>query len=425
VPPHVSPGYARYVVGVLFLVYAFNLIDRHIPSILLQDIKEELGASDTQMGILTGPAFAVVYALLGLPIARWADRGTRRTIIALAVAFWSVMTALAGLARSFPQLALSRLGVGVGEAGASPPAHSLISDYFPPEQRGRAFAFYAMGSNVGLMVAGIAGGWINQLYGWRAAFVAVGIPGLLLALLVRTTVREPLRGQSEVHAANASAAGLRETVGFLIRQRSYVYMNLATIFHTSKSYGFSIWAPAFLMRVHGLSSAEVGTWWGLSALAGIAGSFVGGTWADRWGRSDRRSYMWVPAIGAFAGVPIALFFLLTPVPQLALLCFVPHYFINALYPPPFFTAMQGVSRLRMRSLSVAIHLMLVNLVGLALWPLVVGMLNDSLHAKFGRGAIRYSLLLIALLGLVGGVFYLIAARSLREDMRRVSTDPAS
>src|SRR5262249_3890584 len=147
-------------------------------------------------------------------------------------------------------------------------------------------------------------------------------------LLVRSTVREPVRGHSEAHATDASAADLRETVGFLVQQRSYVYMNLATIFHTSKSYGFSIWAPAFLMRVHGLSSAEVGTWWGLSALAGIAGSYVGGTWADRWGRSDRRSYMWVPAIGALAGVPVALLFLLTPVPQVALLCFVPHYFIN-------------------------------------------------------------------------------------------------
>jgi predicted MFS family arabinose efflux permease len=424
VPPAASAAHARYVVAVLFLVYAFNLVDRYLPSILLQDIKAELGASDTQMGFLTGPAFALIYALLGLPIARWADRGTRRTIIAGAVAFWSTMTALSGLARSFPQLALARVGVGVGEAGASPAAHSLISDYFPTERRGRAFAFYAMGSYVGTMVAGFGGGWINELYGWRAAFIALGLPGLLLALLVRLTVREPERGQSEARDAHEDTASVRETVAFLVGQRSYIHMNLATIFHTSKSYGFAFWAPAFLMRVHGLGSAEVGTWWGLSAIAGLAGSYVGGTWADRWNRSDARAYMWVPAIGALAGVPIALLFLLTPVPQVALLCFVPHFFINSLYPPPFFAALQGVSRVRMRSLSVAIHLLLVNLIGLGIWPLVVGMLNDGLRARFGVAAIRYSLLLIALLGLVGFAFYLIAARSLRADLRRVSAEPA-
>jgi predicted MFS family arabinose efflux permease len=422
VPPAPSAAHARYVLAVLFLVYAFNLIDRYLPSILLQDIKAELGASDTQMGFLTGPAFAVIYALLGIPIARWADRGSRRTIIATAVAFWSAMTALSGLARSFPQLALARVGVGVGEAGASPPAHSLISDYFPPERRARAFAFYAMGTYVGTMIAGFGGGWINQLYGWRAAFLAMGLPGLLLALLVRLTVREPARGQSEARRADEGSASLRETLAFLAGQRSYLHMNLATIFHTSKSYGFSFWAPAFLMRVHGLGSAEVGTWWGLSAIAGIAGSYVGGAWADRWSRSDARAYMWVPAIGALAGVPIALLFLLTPSPQLALLCFVPHFLINSIYPPPFFAALQGVSRLRMRSFSVAIHLLAVNLIGLGVWPLVVGMLNDGLHARFGLTAIRYSLLLMTMLGLVGCVFYLIAARSLRADLRRVSAE---
>ncbi len=199
-----SRGYANYVLAVLFTVYVFNLLDRNILAILLDPIKAELGASDTQMGFLTGFAFAVFYTFAGVPIARLADRGVRRSIIAAGLSVWSLMTALCGVVQSFPQLALARIGVGVGEAAGTPPAHSLISDYFPLERRATAISIYNSGISVGVMLGLLAGGWINQFFGWRAAFFVVGGPGLLFALVVRFTIKEPPRGMSETVPVDAS-----------------------------------------------------------------------------------------------------------------------------------------------------------------------------------------------------------------------------
>ena len=185
-----SQRYARYVLFVLFVVYIFNFIDRQILSILIDPIKEDLGVSDTAMGFLTGLAFAVFYTVAGIPIARLADRGVRRTIIAVGLAVWSLMTALSGAAQSFVQLALARVGVGVGEAACSPPAHSLISDYFPPEKRATAISFYNSGISIGVMFGYLAGGWIVQFFNWRVAFLVVGLPGILMAVVIRLTIRE-------------------------------------------------------------------------------------------------------------------------------------------------------------------------------------------------------------------------------------------
>ena len=185
-----SQAQARWTLGVLFVVYAVNFVDRNILAVLLQPIKEELGVSDTAMGFLTGFAFAVFYTFAGIPIARIADRGSRRTVMAVGIAFWSVMTAASGLARSFTQLAIARIGVGIGEASATPAAHSLISDYFPPERRTRAIAIYNMGASAGVLFGLLLGGWLQQAFGWRVAFAVVGLPGLAIALLVRLTVAE-------------------------------------------------------------------------------------------------------------------------------------------------------------------------------------------------------------------------------------------
>ena len=208
-PPQLTPGvggpYAYYVLAVLFVVYIFNFIDRQILAILLEPIKQDLQVSDTALGFLTGFAFAVFYTFAGLPLARLADRGVRRSLIAISLATWSLMTAVSGLARNFTDLALARIGVGIGEAGASPPAHSLLSDYFPPEKRATVIAIYASGIYVGVGLGFWLGGWINDAYGWRVAFCVVGLPGLLMALLVRFTVHEPLRGMSE-HNITATQA---------------------------------------------------------------------------------------------------------------------------------------------------------------------------------------------------------------------------
>ena len=218
----ISLGYSYYVLGVLFTVYVFNFIDRQVLAILLEPIKQELHASDTAMGFLAGFAFVVFYTFAGIPIARFADRTSRRSVIAIGLAVWSAMTAASGLARSFTQLALARIGVGIGEAAGSPPAHSLLSDYFPPERRATALSIYATGVYIGAMIAFMAGGYIREHLGWRLVYLLVGLPGIPLALLVRTTVRELPRGFSESAPADTRVVGTREVIRFLLSRRSFV-----------------------------------------------------------------------------------------------------------------------------------------------------------------------------------------------------------
>jgi predicted MFS family arabinose efflux permease len=210
-----SPAARQYALGVLVVVYTFNFIDRQILSILLEPIKAELGLSDGQLGLLAGFAFAAFYATLGIPIARYADRSNRRTLIAAALAIWSGMTALSGLAQNFWQLLVARIGVGVGEAGCSPPAHSMLADYYPATQRATALGIYSLGIPVGIMFGFVAGGWMNEFFGWRAAFFVVGIPGVLLAVLVRFTVQEPERGMSEGRSIIGNQPGIMETFRYL------------------------------------------------------------------------------------------------------------------------------------------------------------------------------------------------------------------
>jgi predicted MFS family arabinose efflux permease len=415
-------GYAWYVLALLSTTYAFNFIDRNIVSILLQPIKDELGVSDTAMGFLSGFAFAAFYTVMGIPLARWADLGTRRTILALGVAVWSAMTVASGLARGFVQLSLARVGVGVGEAAGTPPAHSLIADYFPPHRRGFALSIYSLGNYLGLAVAYVGGGWINEYYGWRAAFIVVGIPGILLALLVRLTVREPVRGGTDRIRGDASAPTLREVFDFLAGQRSYLWLNLAGAFNAVLGYGFGIWAATFLIRVHGMDTAEVGRWIGLlAATCGAAGTLLGGALSDRLGRRDRRWMLWVPALSCLMNVPINLAFVLGS-KAVAIAFFGPHVLIQALFIAPMFASMQGVARPRMRAMAVAIHLFVTNLIGLGLGPLAVGMLNDGLAARYGELAIRYSLVAVTMMGLVAGFLFLVASRTLRADLERASAE---
>ena len=230
-PPEVGGPYAYYVLGVLFVVYIFNFIDRQILAILLQPIKEDLKISDTALGFLTGFACALFYTFAGLPLARVADRWVRRSLIAISLATWSIMTAVSGLARGFTDLALARIGVGIGEAGATPPAHSLIADYFPPEKRATAFAIYASGIYVGVGIGFLVGGWINDHYGWRTAFFVVGLPGVLMALIVRLTVREPPRGLSEGHALTGRQYTIKEVWQFFGNVPAGRNASLAGAFH--------------------------------------------------------------------------------------------------------------------------------------------------------------------------------------------------
>lgn len=412
------PGYANYVLAVLFTVYVFNFIDRQILSILLQPIKDDLGVSDSAMGFLTGFAFAVFYTFMGIPIARWADRGSRVNVISVGLVIWSAMTALSGAAQSFAHLALARIGVGVGEAAGSPPSHSLISDYFPPQRRARALGLYSMGIHFGILFGFFFGGWLYEFFGWRAAFMVVGLPGLAVAVLLRTTVREPPRGQSEGLAVDDQVDSVMDVFRFMWRLRSFRYMSLATSLVAFTGYGFITWVPTFLVRVHGMGYGEIGTWIGLEVgFAGAAGAFLGGLLADRGGLRDARWYMWWPAIATLVGTPFSLAFLLLPDQLAALLVFIPGLLLGAFYLGPTFSMTQGLAKPRMRAMASAILLFIINIIGLGAGPQTVGILNDLLNPAYGDHAVRYSLLIVGFINVVAAALYFLAARTLRADLR--------
>jgi MFS family permease len=414
-----SSGYSYYVLAVLFVVYVFNFIDRQVLAILLEAIKKDLGASDTAMGFLSGFAFALFYTFAGIPIARWADRGTRRSIIALGLAVWSTMTAASGLARSFTQLALARVGVGIGEAAGSPPAHSLISDYFPPQRRATALSIYATGIYVGAMLAYLGGGLILKYFDWRTAFLVVGLPGIPLALLVRFTIREPPRGHSEGGRTDTQATSFGEVVRYLLAQRSFVYIVLAASLQSLGGYGVLAWGPTFLRRVHDMGSIEIGLWFGLIVgIGGSLGAFGGGWLADRLGRRDQRWYVFLSAIVCLATVPFAAAFLLLSDTVAALLCFIPSYVLGAMYVGPMLSMTQGLVKLRMRATASAILLFILNMIGLGAGPFIVGFLNDQLADRYATEAIRYSLLGVSLMAIPASALFVVASRTLREDLAK-------
>jgi len=412
-----SPAYSWYVLAVLLAVYVMNFVDRQILSIVLDDVKAELGASDTAMGLLSGLAFSVFYSLAGVPIARLADRGTRRSIVAVGLALWSAMTAACGLAGSFWQLALARFGVGIGEAAGTPPSHSLISDYFPPERRATALAIYGMGIYFGVMFGFLAGGMIRDAFDWRTAFLAAALPGLPLALLLRLTVREPARGASEHRVVRLEPPSLGETLRVLFAQRSFLTLTLAACCQAVSGYAVLTWGAPFLGRVHGLSGTQIGTSFGLVAgLGGALGITCGGLLADRLARRDARFHAWLPAAVSLLAFPFAVPFYLAADTGLALASFAVFYTINNMYVGSLWSLAQGLVPPRVRALASATLLTILNIVGQGLGPLFVGMMNDALAPSYGAEAIRWSLLVTAAVGACAAPLFVLCARTLRHDL---------
>ncbi len=405
-------AYAYYVLFALGLVNLFNYVDRHILSVLIQPVKDEFGVSDEAMGILTGMAFVIVHSLFGIPLARLADRTTRRTVVAIGVAVWSAMTALSGWAQSFWQLLVLRMGVGIGEAAGAPPSHSIISDYFPPQERATALSIYSMGVYAGIMFGYFAAGWITEAFGWRWTFVVVGLPGLALAALVAATVREPER------QGVASDESLIEVLVYLGTKPAFVALMVAASFHALAAYSAVIWTPTFLGRVHAMSLSEVGLWLGLvSGLGGAAGTLVGGVLADRLGRGDARWYGWVAAAAAFGAAPAAAAYLLTGTGTASLGAYLVFILLIGAYNGPLHAMNQFLARPRMRSMSVALQLLIVNVIGGGLGPWLVGRLSDSLRPELGEAGIRYAMLTtIGASALLAGVFYLVASVYLKRGI---------
>src|ERR1700750_3011085 len=274
----VSTLYRNYVLAMLTLVYVFNFIDRQVLVILQESIKKELHLSDTQLGLLSGFTFAIFYVTLGIPIARLADKGNRRNVVTISLAIWSLMTAFSGLAKNFIQLLLARIGVGVGEAGGSPPAHAMISDYFPPEKRSTALSVYSTGIYFGVLIGFLMGGYLNQHLGWRTAFFVLGIPGLIFSLLFYTTVKEPAKGATDANTMIANEApSLGEVLRLLYSTKTFVYLAMASGLHVFCIYGLLNWAPSFLSRLHGMKNVDIGVSLGLIyGLGGAAGTYPGG-----------------------------------------------------------------------------------------------------------------------------------------------------
>lgn len=426
-----QPGaYAWYVLLLLSITYIFNFIDRQILAMLIEPIKQEFGVSDTAMGFLSGFAFVFFYTIVGIPIARWADRGSRKVIITLAITIWSGMTAACGLARNFAELALLRVLVGVGEAGGSPPSHSLISDYFPPKKRATALSMYAAGVYIGSALAFLAGGYLLKNYDWRMAFFIVGLPGLILAVLVGLTVKEVPRGYSEQRerppenspsapaTSPAQQATLAEVLGFLRSRRAFVFVAFASSVQSLAGYAILTWGPAFLGRVHHMSFVEIGLHLGWTiGIAGCLGAWLGGHLADRFGARDTRWYMRLPAIQSITAVPFLVGFVLLQDKQQALLCFIPFYTLGAMYVGPMFSVVQGVTPPHMRATAAAILLFIVNMIGSGLGPLSIGLLNDHVFGPiYGAEAIRYSMLVMGLLGGFASLLFWQASKNLREEM---------
>jgi len=406
-----SARYRHYVLFILFLTYVLNLLDRQLMTILLEPIKQEFGASDTAMGFLTGFAFALFYATLGIPVARLADAWSRRNVIAISITLWSGMTALCGAAGSFWQLALLRVGVGVGEAGGTPPSHSLITDYFPPEQRSTAFSIHATGTQFGVLIGMLGGAIIADALGWRMAFVIFGIPGVLLGLLIALTVKEPLR------AASPPTGTMWADIGTVWRLPGFMLISCAGALTGLAGYGLGAWSPSFLIRIHGLTLVEAGILLGLTgAIGGIVGAIIGGVMCDRLSQRDLRWQLWFPALGAFASAPMMFAFVLWPESQawsigdftvpVAIVFMLLGGIIAAFWIGPTYAAIQNLAPDHQRTQASALFLFMFNLVGLGLGPLVIGIASDALAPRLGDESLRYAMaggLTAVLLG--GGLFW--------------------
>ena len=411
-------GYRIYALVLLLLVYVSNYADRQILGILTEPIKKEFGVGDTEMGILGGVAFAVFYATLGVPIAVLADRWNRRNIIVGATVIWSAMTAVCGMAGSYLQLLVARIGVGVGEAGGSPPAHSIISDLFPRHQRASALAVYSLGVPFGLVVGLYLGGMISATHGWRAAFLALGAPGIVLALLVLFTLREPQRGQAD-GVAEGEAPRLMDVVRFMWSQRSLRHVIAGATLTTLVGYAGVNWWPPFLIRSHGLSVSDVGLFLALVfGLASAIGTFGGGVLADRLSRRDAKWGSWVVAFALLIAFPFAIAMYLTDDSATVFMLIIVPGLVGALYLAPTFAMVQNLVGVRMRATAAAILLFIINLVGMGLGPTLAGFLSDMLRETHGEHSLRYALLAITFINLWAIAHYLLAGPRLAADYRR-------
>jgi len=428
-------SYKAWVLFMLLVVYIFNFIDRQIIGILAVPIQAELALSDTQLSLMGGIAFALFYTVLGIPIAWLADRKNRTWIITIALMIWSAMTALCGLAQNFVQLFLARLGVGVGEAGGVAPSYSLISDYFPSNQRSRALGIYAFAIPIGSALGMLIGGVLTNLIGWRLTFIVVGILGLAIAPLFKLTVKEPKRGRYDSTTSDVIAVPFSSVIQILKTKKSFWFLSLGGASASMMTYGLLFWFPSFLVRSFNAELVTFFSWlpsfmlptdpspvlfvsyfYGLILLVGgIAGIWLGAVVSDKLGETDKTIYGRAPAYSFIATIP---FFLIGILSNSLIIVFFSFMIIQALsfvMMGPLVSSLQHIVGPNMRATTSAIALFINNLVGIGLGNLLIGILSDFLSAQFAEEALRYSIASGVIFYLVAAILFLFAARNLESD----------
>ena len=425
----VSNGYRAYVVGLLLLAYVFNFMDRQVLAILAEPIKQDMKLADWQIGVMSGPAFALFYTFLGIPIARMAETANRSYIISASVAVWSIFTALCGSAHSFIQFVLFRIGVGVGEAGCTPPALSLLSDYVPKKNRSFAFSIYMAGVPLGGLLGMAVGGLVADSLGWRNAFLVVSIPGVVIAALIALTLREP-RAQELKKAGGITTErdSFLKVAQILWAKKTYRYIVCAVTMEALFVYGLTAFWGSFFFRNHAEQLEALASTFGLGTagflgvalglalgISGVVGSLSGGLLTDRFSKNDPRAQMSIPAIGALLSTPFYFVVLFTDSAVIALaMLFLPSI-LNAFWFGPAYAAVQGLVQPSSRATATAVMLFILNLIGLGLGPLIVGFLSDAISGNLGLGpaeGIRWALATFTLLCIPAGALFWISRRTI-------------
>jgi len=416
-------AYRGYVLAVLTGVTSLNFLDRIFLGLLLQPIKVDLRLSDTQMGFLTGIAFALFYATLGIPISRWADRGNRATIATLAIGLWGLTVMACLFVTNFVQLLLARIAAAVGESGCVPPTYSLVGDYFPkPGERVRALALWNAANPLAVLMGFIGGGWLNQRYGWRMSFFIIGILGVLMAILVKLTIAETPRRLAVTQQSIEPDPGITQTVRDLWRQRSMRYLALGFVLFSTMGLGLTPWYAAFLNRSHRMSTAEVGEWFGLIVgINGIVGMVAGGYIAGRWLDRNEPRQLRLTALMTALLVPSFALFLLLPQQREAMLALVPMVLIFNCFSGPLFALMQRLVPNNRRATALAVVLLLGNLIGQGIGPQVVGVISDALAPSLGADSLRYAMLSMTVTAVGASFFFWRASRTVERDLEDVQS----
>ncbi|MEY3984909.1 MAG: hypothetical protein RLZ59_354 [Pseudomonadota bacterium] len=411
-----SPN-VRLLMWTLLIVYIFNFLDRQIVNILAEEISRDLNLSDAQIGLMTGLAFALFYTFLGIPIARYVDRPktNRAHVITISLGVWSAMTAACGLAQNFVQLLLARIGVGVGEAGCTPAAHSLITDAVPAEKRASAMAFYGLGIPIGGLIGMVIGGTLNDFFGWRNAFLAVSIPGILFAFVLPFLLRDPGRHHL------AAKATPQQRFGTVLRQimtnKSFVLVLLGASFTAFLSYGKGVWVVILFQRDFGLSAGQTGLWLGvITGLAGMLGTWGGGYLADRFGKADKRHILTAPALGMTLAAPLLFAAYVMQDWRLCLVLLIIPTTLNYFYYGPSYALAQQLVRPDQRAVATSLVIFGQNLIGLGLGPLFFGILSDAFKPMAGAESVRWVLYGAAWLGLLPAWFFWRASKRLKQDL---------